>query len=87
MLYFNKGIQSSLPELRHDAELQASLASYADFYDSIAHFVPNFEAPSARGSATLSIKMPAGAEDAVAILSAERYDFQSNVLDGSAHQY
>lgn len=87
MLYFNKGEGASLSKLRSDAESQASLSSYADFYNSIGHLVPNFDPPSARGALSLSIKMPAVAEDAVVILSAEGYDFQSNVLDASAYQY
>lgn len=87
MLYFNKGANASLPTLRADAEARASLSAYASFYDSIAHLVPNFEPPSTRGAVALSLALPHGAEDAVAVLSAEGYDFQSNVLDKEAYQY
>jgi rhamnogalacturonan endolyase len=70
-----------------DAEKRASLSSYSAFYDSIAHLIPNFIPPSSRGIVSLSITLPKAAKDAVAILSAEDYDFAQNVLDESAYQY
>ncbi|KAJ7600777.1 galactose mutarotase-like protein [Mycena floridula] len=86
-LYFNKGHGSSLQKLRYDAEEEASFSKYAAFYDSIAHHVPGFSSSTNRGSISLSIALPPAAEDAVAVLSAEGFEFQSNILDLKAHQY
>ncbi|EIN06818.1 galactose mutarotase-like protein [Punctularia strigosozonata HHB-11173 SS5] len=89
LLYFNKGADASLSTLRADAESKAALgySDFSQFYDSVAHLVPGFEPPSSRGSVSVRISLPAGAENAVAILSAEGFDFPSNVLDLSAYQY
>ncbi|KAJ6486773.1 galactose mutarotase-like protein [Mycena sanguinolenta] len=87
-LYFNKGQQASLPALRADAEAQADFSKYAAFYQSIAHFVPGFVPPVARGAVSLSdMSLPHAAEDVVAVLSAEGLEFPRNVLDLKASQY
>ncbi|KAJ7853753.1 galactose mutarotase-like protein [Mycena leptocephala] len=87
-LYFNKGQHASLPTLRTDAEAQASFAKYAEFYQSIAHLIPGFVPPVARGTVSLShMSLPHAAEDVVAVLSAEGLDFPRNVLDLKAKQY
>ncbi|KAF7349178.1 Galactose mutarotase-like protein [Mycena sanguinolenta] len=87
-LYFNKGQQASLPTLRADAEAEADFSKYATFYQSIAHLVPGFIPPVARGAVSLSgMNLPPAAEDVVAVLSAEGLEFQRNVLDLKASQY
>lgn len=77
----------SLPALRADAESEASFSKYSAFYQSIAHLVPGFTPPSDRGSFALSIALPEGAEEAIAVLSAEGLDFPENVLNDKAKQY
>lgn len=77
----------SLSELRADAESTTSRDSYADFYNAIAPQIPGFVAPSNRSTFSLSISVPESAEDAVAVLSADGWEFQSSVLDQSAFQY
>ncbi|KAJ7136112.1 galactose mutarotase-like protein [Mycena epipterygia] len=87
-LYFNKGQQASLPTLRADAEAEADFSKYAEFYQSIAHLIPGFTPPVARGVVSLSrIGLPPAAEDVVAVLSANGLDFPRNVLDLKALQY
>ncbi|KAJ6499571.1 galactose mutarotase-like protein [Mycena vitilis] len=87
-LYFNKGQQASLLTLRADAEAEADFAKYAEFYQSIAHLVPGFTPPTARGTVSLShMSLPDAAEDVVAVLSADGLDFPRNVLDLKAKQY
>ncbi|KAJ6631233.1 galactose mutarotase-like protein [Mycena sp. CBHHK59/15] len=87
-LYFNKGQHASLPTLRADAESEANFPKYADFYQSIAHLIPGFTPPIARGTISLShMGLPYAAEDVVAVLSAEGFDFPQNVLDLKARQY
>ncbi|KAF7326358.1 Galactose mutarotase-like protein [Mycena venus] len=87
-LYFNKGQRASLPTLRADAEGAADFSKYADFYQSIAHLIPGFIPPVARGAVSLShMSLPHAAEDVVAVLSAEGLDFPRNVLDLKAKQY
>ncbi|KAJ7207040.1 galactose mutarotase-like protein [Mycena pura] len=87
-LYFNKGQQASLPTLRADAEVAADFSKYAEFYQSIAHLIPGFTPPAARGALTLShMSLPAAAEDPVAVLSAPGLDFPRNVLNLKALQY
>ncbi|KAJ7189533.1 galactose mutarotase-like domain-containing protein [Mycena haematopus] len=87
-LYFNKGHQASLSTLRADAEAAADFSEYAEFYQSIAHLIPGFTAPLARGTVSLSdISLPHAAKDVVAVLSAEGLEFQRNVLDLKAKQY
>lgn len=78
----------SLPTLRADAEAEADFSKYAEFYQSIAHLVPGFTPPVARGVLSLSrMGLPPAAEDVVAVLSANGLDFPRNVLDLKALQY
>ncbi|KAJ7484634.1 galactose mutarotase-like protein [Mycena latifolia] len=87
-LYFNKGQQASLPTLRTDAEAQADFSKFAEFYQSIAHLIPGFSPPVARGAVSLShMVLPDAAEDVVAVLSAPGLDFPRNVLDLKVRQY
>ncbi|KAJ6571845.1 galactose mutarotase-like protein [Mycena capillaripes] len=87
-LYFNKGQHASLPTLRADAEAEADFSKYAEFYQSIAHLIPGFTPPLARGAVSLShMSLPHAAEDVVAVLSAGGLDFPRNVLDLKAKQY
>ncbi|KAJ7039904.1 galactose mutarotase-like protein [Mycena alexandri] len=87
-LYFNKGQNASLPTLRADAEAEADFDKYAAFYQSIAHLIPGFTAPVARGTVSLSdMGLPPGVQDVVAVLSANGLDFPRNVLDIKALQY
>ncbi|KAJ7128110.1 galactose mutarotase-like protein [Mycena filopes] len=87
-LYFNKGQHASLPTLRADAESEASFPKYAPFYQSIAHLVPGFTPPAARGALSLShMQLPREAADVVAVLSADGLDFARNVLDIKTLQY
>ncbi|KAJ7770624.1 galactose mutarotase-like protein [Mycena metata] len=87
-LYFNKGQNASLPTLRADAEAEADFDKYADFYQSIAHLIPGFTPPVARGTVSLSdMGLPHGVQDVVAVLSANGLDFPRNVLDIKALQY
>ncbi len=73
--------------------LHADAARYADpgwnaeFYDSIAKYVPNYVATPERGTWKLRVKLPGKAKNAIAVLAQDGVDFQVNVLDTKAYQY
>ncbi|PNS16566.1 ribosomal RNA small subunit methyltransferase B [Sphaceloma murrayae] len=86
--YFNKGDKGgSLDALRQDAVQYSNPDFAADFYDSIAEYVPNYVPTSGRGKWTAKIQLPEGAGRPVAILSLSGYDYQDNAFDYAAHQY
>ncbi|KAG0146650.1 hypothetical protein CROQUDRAFT_62650 [Cronartium quercuum f. sp. fusiforme G11] len=86
--YFNRGPKGEkLQNLRQDAAQYAN-ASYATaFYDSIATHVPGYMPSSARGSFQAQVALPSGANNPVAILSANGLDYQDNAQDPHAYQY
>lgn len=49
--------------------------------------VPGYLPSSQRGTFTSNVKLPEGAQNAVAVLSANRHHFQDSALDTSAYQY
>jgi rhamnogalacturonan endolyase len=59
----------------------------ADFYDSIAHLVPNYVTTDNRGTLDLQVDLPANAENAIAVLAMNGVWFQDNVFDTDAYQY
>ena len=84
--HFNSG--GSLEELRDDASQYGLQPSWnAAFYDSIAKHVPNLVPTSARGTFEASIRLPKGARNPIAILTASGHDFQDNAFSPSAYQY
>ncbi|PGG99806.1 hypothetical protein AJ80_09289 [Polytolypa hystricis UAMH7299] len=86
--YFNKGgPDTSLSELRADAASYADPEWNAEFYDSIAEYVPNYVPSSGRTTFTAKIKLPAGAKRPIAVLSENGVDFQLNAFDHKALQY
>ncbi|KUI72069.1 Rhamnogalacturonate lyase B [Cytospora mali] len=86
--HFNRGEPGTTwQELRDDALAFASPEWNAQFYDDIAHLVPNYVPTSARGSWKAKISIPAGGEDPVAVLSVPGFDFQDNSHDTNAYQY
>lgn len=86
--HFNKGAADT-----HIEELHADAAQYADpewnaeFYDSIAHLVPNYVTTSSRTTFRLKAALPSGASNAIAVLSQSGVYFQDNVFDTKAYQY
>ncbi|KXS96673.1 hypothetical protein AC578_4397 [Pseudocercospora eumusae] len=87
--YFNHGTNGeSLQQLRSDAEqVYADAGKWSDFYDSIALHVEGYVLSSDRGTWSGRISLPTGAQNAVAILSANGVEVQDNVFDTTAHQY
>ncbi|KAI2483956.1 Polysaccharide lyase family 4 protein [Pyrenophora tritici-repentis] len=86
--YFHFNAGGSLEELRDDASQYGLQPDWnAAFYDSIAHHVPNLVPTSQRGTFNATIRLPSGAENAIAILTASGHDFQDNVFDPTAYQY
>jgi rhamnogalacturonan endolyase len=84
--YFNAG--GSLSELRKDAEQYGLRPDWnAAFYDSIAAHVPNLVRSSDRGTFNATIRLPTGAQNPIAILTANKHNFQDNVFDTTAYQY
>ncbi|KAI0535234.1 polysaccharide lyase family 4 protein [Xylaria digitata] len=86
--HFNKGTpNTTLAELRADAAKFADLEWNADFYDSIADYVPNYAPKSKRATFKATIKLPSGATRPIAVLSENKQDFQLNVFNQSSLQY
>lgn len=86
--HFNKGTPgTTLAELRADAAQYADPEWNADFYDSIAQYVPNYAPKSKRTTFKATISLPAGATRPLAVLSENGQDFQLNVFDQSSLQY
>ncbi|KAI0550236.1 polysaccharide lyase family 4 protein [Xylaria curta] len=86
--HFNKGAPSTtLAELRADAAKLADPEWNADFYDSIAKYVPNYAPRSKRTTFKATIQLPSGAKRPIAILSENKQDFQLNVFNHSSLQY
>lgn len=86
--YFNKFPQGTdILDVHADAAQFADPEWNADFYDSIAHHVPNYVPSSGRTTWKLHVDLPQGAERVLAVLSQNGVDFQDNVLDTKAYQY
>lgn len=90
--YFNKGaagqsVSTGLNALRKDAAQYATTTYNAQFYDDIASYVSGYVPTSGRGNWSTTIKLPTGASNTIAILSAPGYDFQDNAYDTKAYQY
>lgn len=86
--HFNKGAAgASLEELRADAAQYADPLWNADFYESIAEYVPGYVAPSKRGVWKGRIRLPDNAKRPIAVLCQEGVDYQDNVLDTMTYQY
>ncbi|KAF4554947.1 Rhamnogalacturonate lyase B-like protein [Elsinoe fawcettii] len=86
--YFNKGEKGgSLQELRADAAKYGDATYAAEFYDSIAEYVPNYVPTTGRGKWTAKIQLPQGAERPLAVLSLNGVDYQDNSIKYDAYQY
>jgi rhamnogalacturonan endolyase len=86
--YFNRGeAGATWQELRNEALEFATPEWNANFYDDIAHLVPNYVPTSGRGSWKAKVDLPQGAEDPVAVLSPSGFDFQDSSRDTKAYQY
>ncbi|KAM0420460.1 hypothetical protein ACHAPT_011752 [Fusarium lateritium] len=86
--YFNKGDKdTTLAELRADAAKHANPEWNVDFYDSIAHHIPNYAPSSKRATFEGKIKLPKGAKKPIIVLSENKQDFQLNVFDTKSLQY
>lgn len=86
--YFNKFPEGTdILEAHADAAQFADPEWNADFYDSIAEYVPNYVPSSGRATWELHVDLPKGAERVLAVLSQNGVDFQDNVLDTEAYQY
>ena len=86
--HFNKGpAGASWHLLRDEAVAFASPSWNADFYDTIAQYIPNYAPTSSRGTFKARLQLPNGAENAIVVLAQDGVDFQDNVLDPSVYQY
>ncbi|KAI1426184.1 rhamnogalacturonate lyase [Xylaria sp. FL1777] len=86
--HFNKGTaKTTLAELRADAAQFADPEWNADFYDSIAQYVPNYAPKSKRTTFKATIQLPGDATRPIAVLSENKQDFQLNVFNQSSLQY
>ncbi|KAJ9136460.1 Rhamnogalacturonate lyase [Pleurostoma richardsiae] len=86
--YFNKfPAGSDILTLHADAAQYADPEWNAEFYDSIAQYVPNYVPSTNRTTWKLHVDLPDGAKNPIAVLSANGYDFQDNVFDTEALQY
>ncbi|KAL7270403.1 hypothetical protein RUND412_006891 [Rhizina undulata] len=85
--HFNSGKGATIAELRADAETLADPSWNADFYDSIAQYVPNYVSSANRGSFEGKVDLPEGASNAIAVLSSNGTKFQDNSEDVTAYQY
>lgn len=74
-------------DLRADAGKFADPSWNAQFYDSIAQYVPNYVPTSGRGTWTGQITLPAGVSNAIAVLASNGLDFQDNNFDTRSYQY
>lgn len=90
LFYLNKGSTGGASEL---ATLRAQASQYADtsfgaqFYDDIAQYVPGYVTTAERGKWEATIKVPSGAANPIAVLSAPGLDFQDNSANAEAYQY
>jgi rhamnogalacturonan endolyase len=73
--------------LRQDALQFYSPLWSADFYDSIAQYVPNYVPSSGRTTFKAHVDLPKGAIKPTAVLAQNGVDFQDNVLDTKTYQY
>ncbi|KAL2826148.1 galactose mutarotase-like domain-containing protein [Aspergillus cavernicola] len=86
--YFNRGgPETSLAELRADAAQYADPEWNAEFYDSIAEYIPNFVPGSRRTTFEGKVNLPKGAKKPIIVLSENKQDFQLNVFDTKSLQY
>lgn len=85
--HFNSAPGASIETLRADAEQYASPTWNADFYDSIASYVPGYVPSADRGVFEGTFKLPAGAKRPLAVLSKSGINFQDNAEDTTAYQY
>ncbi|KAH7040580.1 rhamnogalacturonate lyase [Microdochium trichocladiopsis] len=86
--HFNKGAPgTTLAELRADAVQYARPEWNAEFYDSIAHYVPNYAPTSKRATFRANIELPEGSRRPIAVLSENGQDFQLNVFRPESLQY
>ncbi|KAG8745832.1 hypothetical protein FRC10_006859 [Ceratobasidium sp. 414] len=85
--YFNSGTNTSLQALRSDAEKYADPNWNSVFYDSIASYIPNYVTTAHRGSFSLTVNIPSGAKNPIAILTQNGVDPQDNAADVKAYQY
>ncbi|KAL4789073.1 galactose mutarotase-like domain-containing protein [Aspergillus venezuelensis] len=86
--YFNRGdADATLADLRADAAQYADPEWNAEFYDSIAEYVPNFVPSSKRTTFEGRVDLPNGAKRPIIVLSENRQDFQLNVFDTQSLQY
>ncbi|KAJ9158062.1 Rhamnogalacturonan lyase [Coniochaeta hoffmannii] len=83
--HFNKG--GDMLTLRADAAQYADPTWNAAFYDSIAPHIPNYVTSDKRATWALHVDLPEGAKNPVAVLSANKLDFQDNAFDPAARQY
>lgn len=74
-------------ESRADAAQFADPSWSADFYDSIAEYIPNYVTTDERGSFQLQVSLPDNATEPIAVLAQNGVDFQDNVEDTTAYQY
>ncbi|KAI0778161.1 galactose mutarotase-like protein [Trametes elegans] len=86
-LYLNSAPYASLNDLLADAEQLADPSWNAEFYDEIAPHVPGYAPTSSRGSFSVTVRVPEGAKNVVAILSANGVHFQDSAADPTAYQY
>jgi len=90
--HFNRGsaggdVGSSLSALRNDAKKMADISQHTAFYDSIAPHVTGYVPKAGRGSWQAHVKLPKGASNPIAVLSAPGFDYQDNAMAPSAYQY
>ncbi|KAI1776968.1 polysaccharide lyase family 4 protein [Hypoxylon cercidicola] len=86
--YFNHlPAGTDLQVLREDATQYADPGWSAEFYDSIAEYVPNFVPSTQRGTWQLQADLPENAKNPIAVLAQNGVDFQDNVFDTQAYQY
>ncbi|ETS82581.1 Rhamnogalacturonate lyase B [Pestalotiopsis fici W106-1] len=86
--YFNHlPAGTTILESHADALQYANASWNAEFYDSIAQYVPNYVPSSERGSFKVEVSLPDNAANAIAVLAQNAIDFQDNVFDVDAYQY
>ncbi|KAH7305894.1 family 4 polysaccharide lyase [Stachybotrys elegans] len=86
--YFNSGDEdTTLAELRDEAAQFADPEWNTDFYDSVAHLVPNYTPSTKRSTFEGKIQLPANAKRPIIVLSENKQDFQLNVFNTKSLQY
>ncbi|KAI1142403.1 polysaccharide lyase family 4 protein [Hypoxylon sp. FL0543] len=78
---------TDLQVLREDAVQFANPEWSAEFYDSIAKYVPNYVTGKERTTWKLQVDLPKEAKNPIAVLAQNGVDFQDNVFDTKAYQY